>query len=300
MPGCVARRHRPPSFARVRGRTLLLSVAVFTASLALPATLVSAQEAVPSDPGAEQAATGPGTAGSPAPAEAGQPPVGAAPGADAGAPPAPTPGEPASPAPTTPSASTASVAAAGDASVSIVGNSPSAYAFSPASITIQAGDVVSWTNNSNASEGHNVTGSGFSSGTLHSGQSYSHTFASAGTFSYVCTIHPFMKGSVRVVASGSGGGGGGNGTSASGTAATGTTPTAPGSESAAGASPGAAGSATQLPSTGLPLLPLLATGLALLALGVLLRRSAGRDGLRRLDHHADQRPHEGGQVGRAA
>ena len=50
--------------------------------------------------------------------------------------------------------------------------------------------------------------------------------------------------------------------------------TAPGSESAAVTSPGAAGSATQLPSTGMPVLPLLAAGVGLLLAGALLRRRA--------------------------
>jgi LPXTG-motif cell wall-anchored protein len=39
-------------------------------------------------------------------------------------------------------------------------------------------------------------------------------------------------------------------------------------------SPGAAGSATQLPSTGMPVLPLLAAGGGLLLAGALLRRRA--------------------------
>jgi len=41
---------------------------------------------------------------------------------------------------------------------------------------------------------------------FNSGGSGSHTFNSAGTFSYICTIHPNMKGTVRVLSSGGGGG----------------------------------------------------------------------------------------------
>ncbi len=33
---------------------------------------------------------------------------------------------------------------------------------------------------------------------LQKGQSYSHTFSSAGTFNYLCTLHPFMTGTVVV------------------------------------------------------------------------------------------------------
>jgi plastocyanin len=166
--------------------------------------------------------------------------------------------------------SSTSVSAAGSASVAILdGSTQSSFRFSPSSITVGAGDTVAWTNNGN--EPHDVTGSGLASGTLQSGQGYSHTFASSGTFSYICSIHPFMKGSVTVQAADSSGGGG-----ASDPGSTQAPPaaTAPGSESAAVTSPGAAGSATQLPSTGMPVLPLLAAGGGLLLAGALLRRRA--------------------------
>jgi plastocyanin len=153
------------------------------------------------------------------------------------------------------------IRAARSESVAILdGNSQSAYRFSPSSLTVNTGDTVNWTNN--GAEPHDVTGSGLSSGTMQSGQSYSHTFASAGDFSYICSLHPFMKGSVTVLASS-----GEGGSSSSQDPSTG-----PGSESAAVNSSGAAGSSTQLPSTGLPVLPLLATGLALMLAGSLLRR----------------------------
>ncbi len=148
------------------------------------------------------------------------------------------------------------------------GNSQSSFRFSPSSITVAAGDTVTWTNNGSASEGHDVSGSGgLGSGTLHSGQSYSHTFASPGTFSYICSIHPFMKGTVTVQGTSSGGGDGGGGGDQAATPPTGTSPTSPGSESAAVTSADAAGSATQLPSTGMPLLPLLAGRLRAAARG---------------------------------
>jgi plastocyanin len=165
--------------------------------------------------------------------------------------------------------SSTSVSAAGSASVAILdGGTQSSFRFSPSSITVGAGDTVAWTNNGN--EPHDVTGSGLASGILQTGQGYSHTFASSGTFSYICSIHPFMKGSVTVQAADSGGGGASDPGSTQAPPAA----TAPGSESAAVTSPGAAGSATQLPSTGMPLLPLLAGGGGLLLAGALLRRRA--------------------------
>src|SRR5262245_37219597 len=83
--------------------------------------------------------------------------------------------------------------------------------FSPNSVTVAVGDTVSWRNNGQAT--HNATASdgSFATGNISPGGSGSHTFSSAGTFDYVCTIHPGMNGTVRVLASSSGGGGGGGG-----------------------------------------------------------------------------------------
>lgn len=70
------------------------------------------------------------------------------------------------------------------------------FAFSPASITINAGDTIIWTNRDLAP--HTATGSGFDSGALSNGQSYSFKFSSAGTYNYYCAIHPSMTGVVIV------------------------------------------------------------------------------------------------------
>ena len=78
-----------------------------------------------------------------------------------------------------------------------------------------------------------------------------------------------MKGSVTVEAA-SGGGGASDDPATQDPSAS----TAPGSESAAVTSAGAAGSASQLPSSGMPVWPLLATGVGFLLGGVLLRRRA--------------------------
>jgi plastocyanin len=71
--------------------------------------------------------------------------------------------------------------------------------FNPASITVSKGGTVTWTNND--SVGHDVTGDGFKSGDaggLQNGDTFKHTFKKAGTFDYVCTVHPGMEGSVTV------------------------------------------------------------------------------------------------------
>jgi plastocyanin len=162
----------------------------------------------------------------------------------------------------------------GASSVSITdGQDPSDFGFSPSSISLVAGNTVTWTNTGSAPTGHTVTGSGFASGVIHPGNTYSHTFTTAGTFNYVCSIHPFMKGTVTVTAASPPSGG----TSAGGADPTPTTPppapqTGPTSESAAGSSPGAAGSASTLPLTGTNALGLAAIGAAFLLVGLRLRR----------------------------
>ena len=43
-----------------------------------------------------------------------------------------------------------------------------------------------------------ATDKSFDSGMIEPGSSWSHTFNQAGTFTYSCTPHPFMKGTVVV------------------------------------------------------------------------------------------------------
>jgi plastocyanin len=71
--------------------------------------------------------------------------------------------------------------------------------FNPASVTVKAGDKVTWTNKD--SVGHDVTGDNFKSGDsggLQNGDTFAQTFDKKGKFDYVCTVHPGMTGSVTV------------------------------------------------------------------------------------------------------
>lgn len=74
------------------------------------------------------------------------------------------------------------------------------YKFSPASLTISVGDTVTWTNHDTAPHNIVVTDGPekFTSPTLQTGQTFSHTFTKAGTYSYYCAIHPDMKATVTV------------------------------------------------------------------------------------------------------
>jgi plastocyanin len=70
-------------------------------------------------------------------------------------------------------------------------------AYSPSPINISAGGTVTWTNNDNTT--HTATDAGtFDSGAIAPGASFSHTFPTAGTFTYHCSIHPGMVGTVTV------------------------------------------------------------------------------------------------------
>jgi plastocyanin len=71
--------------------------------------------------------------------------------------------------------------------------------FNPGTVTIKAGGKVTWTNDD--SVGHDVTADDFESGSpggIQGGSTYSHTFKKPGTYDYVCSVHPGMKGSVKV------------------------------------------------------------------------------------------------------
>ena len=70
------------------------------------------------------------------------------------------------------------------------------FAFSPADLKIKVGDTVTWTNNDGMQ--HTIKETGFESQALSRGESYSHTFSSAGSYSYYCGIHPNMKGRIVV------------------------------------------------------------------------------------------------------
>jgi amicyanin len=72
------------------------------------------------------------------------------------------------------------------------------FAFGPQVVTVKAGSTVHWMNHD--TEAHTVTSNtgAFGSPVLQPGHGYSFTFSKPGTYSYHCTIHPFMTGKVVV------------------------------------------------------------------------------------------------------
>jgi plastocyanin len=73
------------------------------------------------------------------------------------------------------------------------------FSFSPKTFTVPAGGTVTWTNHDNAP--HVVTSADDQfkkSPVLKTGQRFSNTFATAGTYSFFCSIHPRMTGKIIV------------------------------------------------------------------------------------------------------
>jgi len=77
------------------------------------------------------------------------------------------------------------------------------FAFSPATVTVTAGSTVVWTNDDSIQHDITFNGGGIASGVLNHNDTFSHTFPTAGTYHYICSIHPFMHGTVIVTGSGS-------------------------------------------------------------------------------------------------
>jgi amicyanin len=72
------------------------------------------------------------------------------------------------------------------------------FGFSPATITVSAGSTVVWTNKDSVQHDVTFDAGGIASSVLNNGDTFSHTFLTAGTYHYICTIHPFMRGTVIV------------------------------------------------------------------------------------------------------
>ena len=248
---------------------LLLLASVYGAivALALPGSILAQGEPSTTET----------TAAQPAPAEPAPAPAEPAP-----AQPAPAQPAPAAPAPAAPASPAAEPAAPepqflGDERAQSRDPKPKAVAaasgsvtiadfhFDPATITINQGDTVTWNNNGPTAHSATANDGSFDTGILKKGQSGSHTFNQAGTFSYFCKPHPFMKASIVVqAASNSGGGSGSADTGGSGD--TGATASSSDSSASDGGS--------SLPNTGSNSGALLALGGLMLVLGAAIHRRA--------------------------
>ena len=74
------------------------------------------------------------------------------------------------------------------------------FAYDPDPVTIEEGGKVIWQNEDSAPHTATADDGSFDTGTLEEGKLKSETFKEAGTYSYICSIHPDMAGTVEVVA----------------------------------------------------------------------------------------------------
>ena len=82
---------------------------------------------------------------------------------------------------------------AGAAEVGIVN-----FKFTPATVTIKVGATIDWTNHDDIGHTVSFAGQGINSKVLQRNDRFSHTFDTPGTYTYICSIHPFMHGTVVV------------------------------------------------------------------------------------------------------
>jgi plastocyanin len=71
------------------------------------------------------------------------------------------------------------------------------FTFSPAQLTIKVGTTVTWKNQDDIP--HTIVSAGkFRSKALDTDDSYSFTFTAAGDYTYFCSLHPHMTGTIKV------------------------------------------------------------------------------------------------------
>jgi LPXTG-motif cell wall-anchored protein len=235
----------------MRQLVLLGSVYALVCALVLPGSILAQEEQQPPPP-AETT-----------PAEPTPPPAEPAPAEPAPAEPATAPPEPQVLADETeeaPASSPPKAIAAASGGVTIAD-----FSFSPASLTINQGDTVTWVNNGPTPHSATANNGSFNTGILKAGQSASHTFSQAGTFSYYCQPHPYMKATIVVQAAQTSGGGGGS----SDTGAT-----AGSGDTGATAAQSEADNGPTLPNTGGDASALLILGGLMLLLGFVMHRRA--------------------------
>lgn len=74
------------------------------------------------------------------------------------------------------------------------------FAFDPPAVTVRVGETVTWTNKDDVA--HTVTSEEqgpLASGDLAGGAEFKKMFDTPGSFPYICTIHPYMTGTVEVM-----------------------------------------------------------------------------------------------------
>ena len=106
------------------------------------------------------------------------------------------------PKPSATRSSTSGCAPTGHTATLTIDNEPTTpdapYQFQPRTLTVGCGTKVTVTNDSTVSHTWTASNHSWDSGNLDQRQSYSYTFRSVGTFSFICAYHSYMTGMVTV------------------------------------------------------------------------------------------------------
>jgi plastocyanin len=73
------------------------------------------------------------------------------------------------------------------------------FAYDPPTVTVRAGDRVTFVNDDDEAHTVTATDKSFDSGGLDTAGTWQHAFAKPGTYHYYCELHPYMKGTVVVL-----------------------------------------------------------------------------------------------------
>jgi len=76
------------------------------------------------------------------------------------------------------------------------------FAYDPDPVTVEEGGKVIWQNEDSAPHTATADDGSFDTGILEEGKLKSETFKEAGTYTYICSVHPEMHGTVEVVPAG--------------------------------------------------------------------------------------------------
>ena len=74
------------------------------------------------------------------------------------------------------------------------------FTFAPTPLTVSVGDSVKWMNHDDIPHSIVCPALNVKSHTLDTDDSFEHRFEQAGTFEYMCGLHPHMRGQVTVKA----------------------------------------------------------------------------------------------------
>jgi amicyanin len=74
------------------------------------------------------------------------------------------------------------------------------FTFNPQTLKVKAGATVTWTNKDDIPHAIAAVNKEFKSKALDTGDAYSFTFTTPGTYAYFCSLHPHMTGTIVVEA----------------------------------------------------------------------------------------------------